>query len=95
MTPTSFDEVNHTIQEVAGFLKVTATKAAEIFANEPGVIDLSLATKKFSRKRRYRVLRIPHSVFVRVRDRCQVQAGGQRKTAAPVTHIEERIATTG
>lgn len=52
------------VAEVAARLKISADKVTRMFEDEPGVIDLGAPELKH--KRRYRILRIPCSVFNRV-----------------------------
>lgn len=54
----------YTVAEAAEILKVSADKVTRMFGDEPGVVDLG--SPEQLNKRRYRVLRIPHSVFNRV-----------------------------
>ena len=58
------EEQFYTLAEAAEILKVNTDKIAKMFGDEPGVVDLGSPEK--SHKRRYRVLRIPQSVFNRV-----------------------------
>jgi hypothetical protein len=55
------DEQHYTPTEVAQMLKVSSDTILRKFADYPGVIDLGAPEK--GSKRRYRVLRIPHSVL--------------------------------
>ena len=58
------EEQYYTVAEIAEILKVSTDKITRMFEGEPGVVDLGSPEK--SHKRRYRVLRIPQSVFNRV-----------------------------
>ena len=61
----------YTVAEAAEILKVSTDTATRLFEDELGVVDLG--SKEQSHKRRYRVLRIPHSVFNRVIHKRRVQ----------------------
>jgi hypothetical protein len=65
------EEPFYTIAEIAEILKVSTDKITRMFEGEPGVVDLGSPEK--SHKRRYRVLRIPQSVFNRVIHKKRVQ----------------------
>jgi len=54
----------YTVAEAAEILKVSTDTVTRMFEDEPGVLDLGSPERLH--KRRYRVLRIPHSVFNRV-----------------------------
>lgn len=58
------EEQFYTVAEAAKILKVSRDTVSKIFAEQPGVVDLGSPERL--NKRRYRVLRIPHSVFNRV-----------------------------
>jgi hypothetical protein len=58
------EEHFYTLAEAAEILKVSTDKVARMFGDEPGVLDLG--SPETMHKRRYRVLRIPASVFNRV-----------------------------
>ncbi len=55
------DDEHYTPAELAQKLKVSTDTILRKFADYPGVIDLGTPEK--GRKRRYRVIRIPHSVL--------------------------------
>jgi hypothetical protein len=74
--PTPFDEPIYTVLEVASILRWSPHKTTQVFRNEPGVRDLSLSTTRRYRKRRYNLLRIPHSVLLRVWNKTEIQKGG-------------------
>jgi hypothetical protein len=61
----------YTVAEAAEILKVSTDKVTRMFADESGVLDLGSPER--SHKRRYRVLRIPHSVFNRVLYKKRIQ----------------------
>ncbi|MFY9562056.1 MAG: hypothetical protein WAQ52_17625 [Terriglobales bacterium] len=61
----------YTVAEAAEILKVSTDKVTRMFGDEPGVLDLGQAEQLH--KRRYRVLRIPHSVFNRVLHKKRIQ----------------------
>ena len=61
----------YTVAEAAEILKVSTDTVARMFGNEPGVVDLG--SPEGLHKRRYRVLRIPHSVFNRVLHKMRIQ----------------------
>jgi len=61
----------YTVAEAAEFLKVSTDKVTRMFGDEPGVVDLGSPER--SHKRRYRVLRIPQSVFNRVLHKKRIQ----------------------
>ena len=61
----------YTVAEAAEILKVSTDKVTRMFEDEPGVVDLGSAESLH--KRRYRVQRIPHSVFNRVLHKKRIQ----------------------
>jgi excisionase family DNA binding protein len=61
----------YTVAEAAKILKVSRDTITKLFADESGVVDLGSPERLH--KRRYRVLRIPHSVFNRVLHQKRVQ----------------------
>ena len=61
----------YTVAEAAEILKVSTDKATRMFEDEAGVVDLGSPERLH--KRRYRVLRIPHSVFNRVLHKKRIQ----------------------
>jgi len=61
----------YTVAEAAEILKVSTDKVTRMFEDEPGVVDLG--SPEALHKRRYRVLRIPHSVFNRVLHKKRIQ----------------------
>jgi len=61
----------YTVAEAAEILKVSTDKVTRMFEDEPGVVDLG--SPETLHKRRYRVLRIPHSVFNRVLHKKRIQ----------------------
>lgn len=61
----------YTVAEAAEILKVSTDKVTRMFEDEPGVVDLG--SPETLHKRRYRVLRIPHSVFNRVLHKNRIQ----------------------
>jgi hypothetical protein len=65
------EEQFYTVAEAAEILKISTDTATRLFSEEPGVVDLGSPER--SHKRRYRVLRIPHSVFNRVLHKKRVQ----------------------
>src|SRR5262245_51668186 len=64
-----FDERIYSIKRVAEILDISENQATKRFENEPGVRDLSGARYFGKRKR---MLRIPHSVLVRVWNRSEI-----------------------
>jgi hypothetical protein len=58
------EEQFYTVVEAAEILKVSRDTITKMFEDQPGVVDLGSPERLH--KRRYRVLRIPHSVFNRV-----------------------------
>jgi hypothetical protein len=66
------DEQFRTVAEVADMLGVSTDKVRRLFADEPGVIDLGRHDGTPSR-RRYRLLRIPDSVWERVMSRKRIR----------------------
>ena len=66
-----FDEPIYTVKEAGRILKLSDNEVTKMFENEPGVMDI--APVQFFGKRRKRMLRIPHSVVVRVCKRSEVQ----------------------
>ena len=60
-----------TVAEIAVLLRLSKDTTRRIFLDEPGVLKIGQPTRLVGRKyrRRYFVLRIPTSVFERVRDR--------------------------
>ena len=74
-----FDQRTYTVREAAKIFQISDNEARKLFANEPGVFDLSLAVsslKKRTRKRRRRQLRIPHQVLLNVLHRCEIRKDG-------------------
>ena len=65
-----FDERIYTVKEVGRILGLSDNAVIKLFEREPGVRDLAEA--KYLGKRR-RMLRIPHSVLVRVWNRSEVR----------------------
>jgi len=65
------DEQFYTVAEAAKILKVSGDTITKMFGDQPGVLDLGSPER--AHKRRYRVLRIPHSVFNRVLHEKHVQ----------------------
>lgn len=61
----------YTVAEAAEILKVSTDKVTRMFEDEPGVVDLG--SPEQLHKRRYRVLRIPQSVFNRVLHKKRIQ----------------------
>lgn len=61
----------YTVVEAARILKCSSDKAARIFEDEPGIVDLG--SPETMHKRRYRVLRIPVAVFNRVIAKRRIQ----------------------
>jgi len=61
----------YTVAEAAEILKVSTDKVTRMFEDEPGVVDLG--SSETLHKRKYRVLRIPHSVFNRVLHKKRIQ----------------------
>ena len=61
----------YTVAEAAEILKVSTDKVTRMFEDEPGVVDLG--SSETLHKRKYRVLRIPHSVFNRVLHNKRIQ----------------------
>ena len=61
----------YTVAEAAKILKVSRDTIAKMFSDQPGVVDLGSPERLH--KRRYRVLRIPYSVFNRVLHQMRVQ----------------------
>jgi hypothetical protein len=61
----------YTVAEAAEILKVSTDKVTRMFADQSGVLDLG--SPEGSHRRRYRVLRIPHSVFNRVLHKKRIQ----------------------
>jgi hypothetical protein len=66
-------EPSLTVREIATRLNTSTDTVRRIFAEEPGVLKIGQPRRKVGReyRRRYFVLRIPLSVFLRVRDRLQ------------------------
>jgi|ERR1700722_6008167 len=67
-------ELHYTVAEIAKQLKLSEETVRRIFRDEPGTLKIGegsrlLGGRKKAYKRRYFVLRIPQSVFERVRDR--------------------------
>jgi hypothetical protein len=60
-----------TVADIAGKLKLSEDATRRLFVGEPGVLRIGKPTRLVGRKyrRRYFVLRIPLSVFLRVQDR--------------------------
>jgi transcriptional regulator GlxA family with amidase domain len=57
-------ERHYTVAEVAILWNLSRDTIRRLFQNEPGVVVLTTATRRG--KRRYRTLRIPESVLLRV-----------------------------
>jgi hypothetical protein len=68
ISPTS--ERYYNVQEIAAMWNISKDKVRRIFQNEPGVLILPSRTK--GSKRRYTMLRVPHSVLERVHRRCSL-----------------------
>jgi hypothetical protein len=64
-----------TVRDIAQHWRKSADTIHRLFANEPGVLRFGHPTQRRGRtyKRRYFSLRIPLSVFERVRDRLERQ----------------------
>lgn len=62
-----------TVSNIADALQLSRDTVRRIFIDEPGVLRVGEPTRKVGRgyRRRYFTLRIPVSVFERVRDRMQ------------------------
>jgi hypothetical protein len=62
-----------TVTDISTKLRLSEDKVRRLFVDEVGVIKIGLPTRKVGRgyRRRYFTLRIPLSVFERVRDRLQ------------------------
>jgi hypothetical protein len=65
------EDVFFSVSEIAELLKVSEDKAARMFQDETGVIDLG--APETMHKRRYRILRIPSSVLNRVLQKRRVK----------------------
>jgi predicted transcriptional regulator len=64
------EKLAYTVDEVAALTGFSRDTITRIFEKEPGVLILNRPTKM--NKRRYRSIRIPHSVYERVRQRYEV-----------------------
>lgn len=60
-------EHHYTIEEVAGFLRLSKDTCRRLFQHEPGVFVMKSRPKKY--RRAYTTIRIPESVLVRVHRR--------------------------
>jgi hypothetical protein len=71
MNPPDAVEECLTVAYIAGKLKLSDDTTRRIFEDEPGVLRIGQPTRLVGRKyrRRYFVLRVPMSVFLRVQDR--------------------------
>jgi hypothetical protein len=82
-----------TLQEIAAKHKFSVQTVLRMFQNEKGVIELERPTGR--NKRRYRTIRIPPHVYMRVFGRitkaCKLGGGGVRKTAGTKTTIKVRL----
>ena len=67
--PEPFHERIYTVKQVAHILGLSENQVTKIFEKEPGVRDLAEACY-FGKRRR--MLRIPHSVLVRIWNRSEV-----------------------
>lgn len=63
------DKPAYTVGELAKLMGFSRNTITTLFENEPGVI--ALTSPETLRKRRYRSLRIPRHVYVRVLERLQ------------------------
>jgi hypothetical protein len=68
----SLEESLLTVNEVAKALRISPNRAINLFANEPGVLNLG-TSRSTNRARRLRQLRIPVSVLERFKVRCAVK----------------------
>jgi hypothetical protein len=59
-------ERHYDVAEIASLWNFSRDKVRDIFANEPGVLVIA---NKAAHKRRYRTMRIPESVLMRVHRR--------------------------
>jgi len=64
------DKSAYTVSEVAALTGLSRQTVARLFENEPGVLIVS--RPETMRKRRYRTIRIPRSVYERVLRTLQV-----------------------
>ena len=65
--------------EIAGLWGLSVDTVRRLFENEPGVVIIEPAGSTFSRRRRYRTLRIPECVVERVHRRLSVVNQGRRQ----------------
>jgi hypothetical protein len=73
MAQTNLDEsYTYTVKELAYFWNVSDETIRRIFEEEDGVLDLQTPRQHKSKKRRYRNLRIPGRVALRVQNRMTV-----------------------
>lgn len=78
-----------TPKEIATLWRVSVDSVVRLFANEPDVLVLQNAISKH--RRRYRTLRIPHSVLVRVQTRRSLpDTGGLVYPARPLFNLKRR-----
>lgn len=63
----------YTVSEVAEILRVSSDTVIRWFANRPGVIDLGSPEDVRRRKRAYKILRIPRSVYEKFLSENRVQ----------------------
>jgi hypothetical protein len=62
-------EAHYSIAQIAEAWGISADTVVRLFEREPGVLIIEPPQRRFSRRRRYRTLRIPASVVERVHRR--------------------------
>jgi hypothetical protein len=70
-------ERHYAVIEVAKMWNLSADKVRDIFEHEPGVLIIGDPNPRY--KRRYRTLRIPHSVVTRVHARLSLKEPASKR----------------